>query len=411
MSRKPLRRSKASRKSASASRSLMNKSASYSLDNVRLLAKGGGLGFRASYGEDISKEQRSLKIARSFSKASHTYHKDAKVQEMMALKLTELMLESELLKDEHYGRVLEVGCGSGKLTRHLINRFNIHELSLNDLSPNMLEAAYNCIKNETFYKNESSGLFVSKDASVANAYDKGAYESGASNNALLGYELLLSKAAKEGECTGAGAGAEVSFASDELRVRLYKGDILESNLESFQKPFDLIVSNAVMQWMPDFKEALEHFRSLATYHSKWFKLQEAGAFEEKVVGNYAYDEPLAPEGVKPSAVAFASLSKGTFIEIKKLLGISLDYMDVDRISEGLGEICSDFDVKFTTHRQYFDSARSMLRHLKDTGVNALSQDAMSVSQMRAFMQSYERYFSDANGVYLTWCPYYVIARF
>lgn len=402
MSRKPLRRSHAARRNANATLNAKSRSVAGASESLRLYATGGGLGFRTSFGNELNQAQRAHSISRAFSKASHTYQKDAVVQEMMAQELIKLMKESPLLDKCHFNRVLEVGCGSGKLTRHLINQYAPQELCLNDLSQSMLETAREHIPAATGMR-----VLTSSNQHEISSPDEPVDSKG-------DFILLEPQASLPTDKTVSISELDTSLTKSlntKIKLEFVLGDILEKSSSDFTKPFDLIVSNAVMQWMPDFKEALEHFRTLSLHHSKWFKLPEAGKYDVKIVGNYQDGEPVQLEGTLPSALCFASLSRGTFIEIKKLLGVSLDYMDVDRISEGLGEICSDFDVKFTTYRQYFSSARAMLRHLKDTGVNALSHENMSVSQMRAFMQSYEKFYSDKNGVYLTWCPYYVIARF
>ncbi len=69
-----------------------------------------------------------------FARAVATYEAQAEVQRFAAERLTELM-------GQHFHvlapRLLEIGCGTGLLTRRLMARFAPSELVLNDLCPDM----------------------------------------------------------------------------------------------------------------------------------------------------------------------------------------------------------------------------------------------------------------------------------
>ncbi len=79
-------------------------------------------------------EARAALIINRFARAVATYERQAIVQRRAAEHLCELMGPAVRTLAP---RVLEVGCGTGLLTRHLMARFAPSELVLNDLCPDM----------------------------------------------------------------------------------------------------------------------------------------------------------------------------------------------------------------------------------------------------------------------------------
>lgn len=74
-------------------------------------------------------------VARAFDRAVESYEVAAKVQQMMAKNLAEIVPEGKA-----FARAFEFGVGTGFLTCELLRRCRIDTLLLNDLSPKMLEA-------------------------------------------------------------------------------------------------------------------------------------------------------------------------------------------------------------------------------------------------------------------------------
>ena len=72
-------------------------------------------------------------IAHRFRRSAATYAAAATVQRVMAEQVAELI--SQLAPTAHFGRIFEIGCGTGGLTRLLAERFSWDELVLNDLVP------------------------------------------------------------------------------------------------------------------------------------------------------------------------------------------------------------------------------------------------------------------------------------
>lgn len=75
------------------------------------------------------------RVCRRFSSASATYDRHAKAQRHVCERLLSLLRQEHPL---HFGRVLELGCGSGGFTRLLMSEGQVSEWSLNDLCESWL---------------------------------------------------------------------------------------------------------------------------------------------------------------------------------------------------------------------------------------------------------------------------------
>ncbi len=81
--------------------------------------------------QDFSNEH-AARLVESFSKHIKTYDKHAQLQKSMAERL------ASFLPDPLPDRILEIGCGTGVFTRHLL-ALGAKELILNDLAPAMIK--------------------------------------------------------------------------------------------------------------------------------------------------------------------------------------------------------------------------------------------------------------------------------
>ncbi|MEI8376928.1 MAG: malonyl-ACP O-methyltransferase BioC [bacterium] len=79
------------------------------------------------YNKDLVK----LRFENSFP----TYDEHAVVQRQMAEKLADYIFAS---CGENYNKVLEIGCGTGFLTKHIMNDFKVKKLLINDISPGVI---------------------------------------------------------------------------------------------------------------------------------------------------------------------------------------------------------------------------------------------------------------------------------
>ncbi|MFD0987682.1 methyltransferase [Methyloligella solikamskensis] len=78
---------------------------------------------------------RSAKIAESFGARADSYERHAALQRMVAERL------ASQLPDLKRPRVLELGCGTGLLTRHLLDTYPDGDFLITDLSPEMIATA------------------------------------------------------------------------------------------------------------------------------------------------------------------------------------------------------------------------------------------------------------------------------
>ena len=155
--------------------------------------------------------------------------------------------------------------------------------------------------------------------------------------------------------------------------RFYKGDIL--NIEIDEK-FDLIISNAVFQWIED-KNLL---------FSKLYGL-------------------LKDDGI----LAFTTFGKENFSQIKDISGFGLKYENLESLIEKTGFKALYFEEELET--LYFTSVQKILEHIKLTGVQTSANCLWTRSKFEAFKEEYLKHFSDNNGVELTYHPqYFILAK-
>ncbi len=155
-------------------------------------------------------------------------------------------------------------------------------------------------------------------------------------------------------------------------INFLDGDIEQIKIE---EKFDLVIANAVFQWIED-----------------------KDSFLKKV------KESLTKNGV----LAFTTFAKDNFKEIKDVFGVSLDYLDKEELFSVLSK---QFKVKeiFETEKQLlFDDYLSIFAHIKATGTNNLSSNKISNKQLREKEMLYkERYYIDGKWT-LTYNPMWVV---
>lgn len=266
-----------------------------------------------------------------------------------ALQSTALEVVSAKKEAAVFNRVLEIGCGPGNFTKILLHNFKVNELCLNDLSSRMIE------------KNLASLHSLQKQDPAFNI----------AISAICGNALEL-----------------------------------DNTKQELAQPFDILVSNATFQWFHDLESSLKH---LAIF----VKNQDIALVNGK---SKAHVDASASAGTGARSgtrggrlIAFSSFYEGNFAQIKKLTGVSLNYLTKEQVIRALDNSTIDYQVYFSSHEQYFDSSLALFRHLKDTGVTALSDVPLTASAFKELLRSYQDQYASPKGVCLTWCPYYVVA--
>ena len=122
----------------------------------------------------------------------------------------------------------------------------------------------------------------------------------------------------------------------------------------FQNDFDLIISSSVFQW----------FKDLDGFFNKVYNSLKNGGI-----------------------LAFSMFTKDNFKEINDFLGISLNYFDNDDILQKLNK---KFDVIFSDTKKNilnFKSPIDILKHIKNTGVNAINKERLTKNNIYDFINS------------------------
>ncbi len=250
----------------------------------------------------IDKEQ----IRRRFERAAATYDRQAVIQDRVAGRLLDLLAAHCPAAP---GRVLEIGCCTGLLTRHVLTRYGtIGEMVVNDLV----------------------------DSFRATVLER---------------------------CAGLGA-----------EIRFLAGDIEQIALPGL---FDLVISSSTFHWFHDLDGVLAKLRC-----------------------------HMEADG----CLAFAMYGPNNLREIRDLTGIGLDYPDLRTLRATVEHHFTVLACEERLETLVFADAVAVLRHLRQTGVNALTGAAWSRGRLGRFGREYAERFGDGNGVRLSYHPMFVLAR-
>ncbi|MGM9844298.1 MAG: hypothetical protein ACI30S_08765, partial [Muribaculaceae bacterium] len=91
---------------------------------------------------------------------------------------------------------------------------------------------------------------------------------------------------------------------------------------------------------------------------------------------------LRPGGI----AAISTFESGTYEEISSLTGRSLDYHTLEQFVAMLPDSLHVLESKRETSKITFDNGRNLLKHIKMTGVNALSGTPLSYKKTISLMR-------------------------
>lgn len=246
-------------------------------------------------------------IQKRFSKKLSSYHQEAVVQKDIAKKLAEAIIN---IHPHNLTRALEIGCGSGFLTKETLTRTQINELFLNDIA----------------------------------------------DSAQIETEKVLAKLHSTNHRFILGDAEQIDFPSE----------------------LDLIFSSSCLHWFNDLQ-----------------------GFFEKAHGL------LQDEGL----LAYSSFGENNFEEIKHSLGLSLKYYSLQKQVELLSNGFEVLKAVEWTEKIRFNSPLDVLKHIRKTGTNALSNKPFGKTQLNNFTAAYLKLFTQAdNTVTLTYHPIIIIAK-
>lgn len=158
---------------------------------------------------------------------------------------------------------------------------------------------------------------------------------------------------------------DYALVFDDKRVRFLAHDMRLAMPDI--KSFDLITSNACIQWL-----GLDIFAKLF------------GALN------------------KNGVLLLSSFAPANLAQVRKMTGLGLDYPSVDEIFKALKSF-DDVSIKSERVDLKFDSAISLFRHLKDSGVNSL---ASKFYISKSILERCEKEFDNT----LSYEPIYIFAR-
>ena len=153
------------------------------------------------------------------------------------------------------------------------------------------------------------------------------------------------------------------------KIKFVCGDI-EDNEDIYNTKYDLIISNAVMQWIDDLPQ-----------------------FIRKLKDN------LADGGY----IVFTLFGKENYKELSPFVKNPLKYYSVEEIKD----FCSGFEiVKIYDEKSVmnFDTPTDVLRHIRNTGVNAISETHWTKSDLINFENEYRK----SKEITLTYHPIYIV---
>jgi malonyl-CoA O-methyltransferase len=160
---------------------------------------------------------------------------------------------------------------------------------------------------------------------------------------------------------------------DDLNLVFLPGDIESIALPS---DLDLIISSSTFHWLHNLPALFDRLHGL-----------------------------MAPGGI----LCFAMYGPENLFELRAIAGIGLDYpspADLTGMLKNRFQVlaCEGELVSF-----HFADPRTLLDHLRQTGVNALDATPWTRSRLNDFIRRYARHYGGPDGVALTYHPVYCVA--
>ena len=155
--------------------------------------------------------------------------------------------------------------------------------------------------------------------------------------------------------------SEIDFVSSDI----------EEYIKNTDKTFDLILSNASLQWIENLPD-----------------------FTEKIIGKLNHNGKLL----------FSTFGKENFREIYYVLGKTLNYHSIKELSDYL--MVYNPVIEEEVRIMAFNSPKDVLKHIQNTGVNAISSETWTKKDLINFEKEYNAFC--INRPTLTYNPIYVL---
>lgn len=253
----------------------------------------------------------SIKVANSFARAKHTYRQNAIVQEKMRFVLVEMLKK---YGQKHFGEVFEFGVGNGEFSEILQANFSYKIYIANDINP------LQCLPNP----NKSLPFKQAKNFTKLARFDS----------------------------------VEIFDMNDLQKQKI------------FQKRFDLIASNACLQWL------------------------NAPQILTQLI-----------QMLKPNALlCLSTFGEQNLRELAQISDISLEYLTLKDIEKILRESLEILELKESIETLDFGSSIDVFRHIKKSGANGLKTHQNKLNKQ--LLSEYEKRF----GGRISYHPIYILAH-
>ena len=136
----------------------------------------------------------------------------------------------------------------------------------------------------------------------------------------------------------------------------------------------MIISNAVFQWFENLDKVLEYYSSL-----------------------------LKIDGI----IAFSTFSPENFLEIREVTGLTLNYKNIDELKEIVEKNFEIIHIEKFNYKMNFSTPLQVLAHMKNTGVNSLTEKHWGIKNVKEFCDKYREKFPELS---LTYAPIIVVAK-
>lgn len=171
----------------------------------------------------------------------------------------------------------------------------------------------------------------------------------------------------------------VSECNKYLKKIVPEATFFEGDMEEIEFPerFDMVISNATLQWADDTKNLSKKIKGL---------LKEEGFF------------------------TFSTFGMDNFLELKEITGIGLKYYSLEELREFFKDDFEIVELKEEKKVLYFKNFRDVLNHIRLTGVNGVCCRKMSFLELRTAEKKYKEFYFSDQGLKLTYNPIFVVLK-
>lgn len=168
----------------------------------------------------------------------------------------------------------------------------------------------------------------------------------------------------------------VSECSHYLSKVIKGAFFVSGDIESVNIPdkLDLVVSNAAFQWVSNLEEMLVKIQT---------SLNKDGIF------------------------IFSTFGDKNFLELKEVANIGLNYLSLSQLERLTKKYFDIVEINEEQEEVCFDSFKDVLKHIKLTGVNGVSDKRFTVSELKDMGNEYSKKFKRNKSFILTYNPIYV----